>query len=504
MKKNNKIIIAICIIIIILIIALIIISQISKNQKQKEEIENIVNSYTSPEQFKTIEEVATYLECDFIKQEVSKSENYSFDVYIKIKYLPYTNNQSNEAFYNRLISYTAKVLNYNNFRIIDKTNDIWIEVICNNETKKIKNKMINGENNYFAKHDSYIEISKIQETKETEFDIQSDILKKIISNNWQILDKNIGTQESIFNLYDIYFDEGIEVKKINNKIFNIVFTKKYKENIVNDIKTTLTKQEIINILGEPTFEKNDYDFIGYKGKDLYLFFNSKNEISVYKVENEEKDFSEFIDEYIEDRDSEKLIKKIKEKYQDFDIYQNTINGKILQYTLDGISLNFEKNRNIEIYNNYIGKIYGDKTIKNLENITLPDNIIIKNENLVVNTEFKRIQNVESLKYQAIQEDTNNNSKNFYLIKTSVSDGIFKIQFLSKDDSCANSELKENVDTYLWITDNVLAYSIKNNGIYLYNAQLRKYKSLITGKDEFNLIEYKDGTLRYDDKSININ
>ena len=504
MNKNKKIIIAICISIVVLIIALIVIFQISRNQRQKEEIRNTVNSYTSPEQFKTAEEVATYLECDFIKQEESKSKNYMVDIYIKIKYLPYTDDQSNEVFYNRLISYMAKVINYNNFRIIDKSNDIFIEVICNNETRKIKNKIINGENNYFAKHDSYIEISKIKDTKETEFNIESDILKNIISNNWQIPNKNIGLQESTFELYDIYFDEGIEIRKINNKVFNIIFTKNYIPNIVNNINTKLSKDQIINILGSPTFEYDKYDLLGYKGKDFYLFYNNTGEISIYKVEKEGKDFSKYIDEFIDDKDYEKLIKSIKNEYQDFDKYKKDQSGQILQYSADGIKFNFQKENNIEIYNNYIGSIFNNKKISDLQDVELPDNIIVKNENLIYKAEIERIKKIEQFKKEETTDENSVKSNSFYLLKTLISDGTYKIKFISKDGKNPNCELKENIDTCLWISDTKFLYSIKNNGIYLYDLETRKYRTLITGTENFKLIKYENQVLKYDEKNIKVN
>ena len=101
--------------------------------------------------------------------------------------------------------------------------------------------------------------------------------------------------------------------------------KNYKPNIVNNIGTQNTKQEIINILGDPTFEDDKYDFIGYKGNDIYLFYNNQNEISIYKVEKEEKEFSKYIDGcmfvnqyYIETR------------YPNENIIKVTCNGNLLR------------------------------------------------------------------------------------------------------------------------------------------------------------------------------
>ena len=46
-------------------------------------------------------------------------------------------------------------------------------------------------------------------------------------------------------------------------------------------------------------------------------------------------------------------------------------------------------------------------------------------------------------------------------------------------------------------------SIKNKGIYIYNLEKRRYGTILTGKEEFKLIEYKNNILKYDDKSIGL-
>ena len=227
MKKinNRKIMIAICILLVVLLVLLITMQVIIKNQKSKQDLQDKVHSYTSVDDFKTIEEVAEYLECDYIKKNKSKDKNYDIDIYMKIKYEPYIDENSNERFYNRLILYSATSLNYQNFRIIDTQKNITIAIICDKDSKTIKNKLINGENNYFAKHDSYIEMKNIESTKETKFDIQSTVLKKVIESNWKDIQEEFGSKESTFDNYNIYFDEGVEVRTIDNKIFNIILPK---------------------------------------------------------------------------------------------------------------------------------------------------------------------------------------------------------------------------------------------------------------------------------------
>ena len=154
-KKNNKSIIIILIIIMILFILVLLLFSIINslnNQNDNKKIEDI-KQYTSINDFKSIEEVAIYLDCTYIKEETSKQENYNIDIYMKIKILPYTDDKSNEGFYDKLISYSAKVLKFANFRIIDKENDITIEVVCDKENETIQSIIINGESDYFTKRE---------------------------------------------------------------------------------------------------------------------------------------------------------------------------------------------------------------------------------------------------------------------------------------------------------------------------------------------------------------
>lgn len=512
-KNSKKIIIIISSVIIILLIILIIMNSIIKKQKYKEEIAERVNSYTSIEDFKTVEEVAIYLGCEYKKQERSKDKNYKIDVYMKIKIMPYTEEQSNEGFYSKLIAYSASALKYQSFRIIDKEKDITIEVICDDESNKIKAYYINGEVDYFMKQDSYSQLNDMENIKETDLNIQSNILKKLIDNNWRANESDFGTKESAFNNYDIYFDEGIKVRKVDNKVFNIVFTDKYKEKIASDIKTNMTKDEIIKQLGEPTFEDERFDFIGYKGKDIYLFYNSKKEISIYRAEKNynSSEFAKLVDTYLENKDASELINKVKEEYTDYDKFESDSSGTILQYSLKGVVIRFQKglSKGVQIYNNYTGKIYADIKIENLkENIELPDNIFVNNEDLVAKNEFDRIQNIENLIFSSMDERSKkpeiSQSKKYCTVKKSLNDGSYKIQFLAIDDNNIDSELRENINYYVWIDDNNFIYSIENRGIYLYNATLRKYATLVTGNDEkFEIKEYKNNTLKYDEKILKI-
>jgi len=50
---------------------------------------------------------------------------------------------------------------------------------------------------------------------------------------------------------------------------------------------------------------------------------------------------------------------------------------------------------------------------------------------------------------------------------------------------------------------ILFTAKKNKGIYIYNVAKRMYGTLLTGEDEFKLIEYNNNELKYDEKSLTI-
>lgn len=518
-KSNKSIIVIVIIIVILFILVLLLSTSINylNNQNDSKQIQDI-KQYVSINDFKSIEEVAIYLDCIYIKEEVSKQENYNTDIYMKIKVLPYEDDKSNEGFYDKLISYSAKVLEFKNFRIIDKENDTTIEVICNKENKEIKDVLINGESNYFNRRDSQLQIRDYKDTKITDFTIQSEIINKLINNNWKILDSEIGTKESTFNSYDIYFDEGIELRKINNQVFNIVFTDKYKLNIVNNITTAFSKEEIIRILGNPTFSNESTGIIGYKGKDIYVFFNTLNkQISIYMVEKD-TNISQFYELYKKSKEENKSITQfiniLKEKMNNYDYYKETNRYIELQYTLKGIKLQFNvgDENGILLYNNYLGFVYDDTKISDIhEHIErIPKDIFLKNENLVFLNEINRVNYTQSVKYMARMEKNRNKKENeiesklFIEYKNELQDEAYSISFISIDGNNPNSELKDNISSGLWLNDKYYVYGIKQRGIYIYDVLNRKYVTLFTGENvNYNIKEYKNKILTYDDKSIKL-
>lgn len=45
------------------------------------------------------------------------------------------------------------------------------------------------------------------------------------------------------------------------------------------------------------------------------------------------------------------------------------------------------------------------------------------------------------------------------------------------------------------------YGINNKGLYAYNAKTREYATLLTGNENFNIVQYEDYILKYDDTEL---
>ncbi len=512
-KKSKKIIFIIfTIVIIFTIICAAII-----NRNKKIDNTNIKDTINSIDDFDSIEKVAKYLDCEFIKETNSKDKNFVKDEYIKIKYKVIENGQTNERFYRNLIEYASKALNYINYRIIGTDQEIVIAVYCNNAEGKIKKYSINGEYNYFEKLQTKHNASTLEETPITNLSINSSILNYLINNDWKITDNRIGTQDSIFENYKIFFDEGIELRRVDGKVFNIIFTKKYKNTVINNINTNTSNENIIKALGEPTFKSEVENVIGYKGKDMYAFF-SNGDISIYKTNSNEyiENVEKIINNFVQDKNFNTVIQNMQNDVPDYDYTLYYGKNLDISYALKGIKISTVEG--IVIYKNYMGNIYDNINLKNISNNLdkLPSKINIKNEDAVFLEEARRVREIDNKIFNCsnyYDETANvdpsaenkkyNNSKLFCMNKKAV-DTRFIPEFISLDGEYADSQLMESVDWAVWMNDSKIIYGIKDKGIYIYDAINRKYNTVIEdSKQEFKFLEYKNGILKYDDKQIDM-
>ena len=348
-------------------------------------------TYDPEKPYQTVKEAVNTLGHKYIKEEKSEVEEFNKDIFVTFSVDLYTNERSNQNIYYDLIYTIAKVEKYKSFRLIDTEKEIVINVLANEQEKKLIRIYINGDDNYYGRQESLNSIDKYEETAVTDFIVNSTILKEIIQKNWST---NINLPQEYIKeeQYKIYETEGIKIKNVNNKIFNIVFTEEYNQNIVNEIKVGTNIWEVVNILGNPTFGELSNGLIGYQGKEFIIFFSSR-EISIYPSgkDYDKTEFSKLVQIFTEQGNAKEFVNNVTNLWKDYDYYEYDENHVDLRYSLKGVEIQFNitSNHGIIIYLNYEGSITNSLNTDNLsENI--PEQIYFKrNVNLIYKTEVER-------------------------------------------------------------------------------------------------------------------
>ena len=493
---------------IFLIILLFIITSVFITKKYNDNNYNpdISGGYTS------IEQIIQANGCKYIKDFVEKNDEYPIQIELGFKYDLYDGEQSNEKAYMKIINEVAKFVRYENIKMVDEEKNITIEINCLNN--KIDNIRINGIDDYFIYKDSQINMSKYKEIKSINLDVTSELLSALIDNNWES-GIDCGTRDSIFRNYHIFFDEGIEYKKIGSKIYNIIFTKNYQKEVISDIKPDESIASVKLKLGEPSFEDKELGIIGYKGNNFYVFFTGK-EISIYK--NSKMDYSEFwklVDQFIKKDDSmefKEFMNELTYIWPDYSDYTYNSDYMFISYPNKGIDIkfNYENEDGIIIYNNISENM--DKVRRYLNNTEFISRLQIDN---VFLAEKRRIEGIKKLNedcdnyIKELKKDLKHNEElacgesNLFSLYMDIDDNNFVVTtyFVSKTGDEVNRELNEPVNSYVWINDNFFVYGIQGKGIYCYNVFDGSKQTLVEGENNFEIKSFEDNVIYYDNEEI---
>ncbi len=496
--KYKRNVIFLIIFICLLALVLIMLNAIQKNSQTPD---------LTYDNLTTIKEVIEYYESTYISEDPSKDANYYLDVYLIFKVLPYNEkDESNEEYYNKLLEDCAKVIGYRSFRMFDEKNELTVEVICNgNEITSI---IINGIEDYFIYMDSELSMKQFKDISITEFNVTSEILQNCINSNWDS-SNYFGERDSIYDNYYIYFDEGIKVKTLSNRIYNIVFDKKYTGSVINNIFPGMALENIEVNLGEPTFEDKDLNIIGYKGKNIYVFF-TESEISVYRVNTiETDDFFDLADKYEkEELNFREFMNELTYMWPDYSDYEYTENSVFISYPLKGIEikLDYDDENGIFIFNNVkSGKTKIEKCLKNT------DFVAKLQLDLVFEAEKRRIEKNGNLLEKCKQYKETLSEEQQQIIGESLTYDIFanldnnnliyEMNFISKFGETPNRVLTDTINSFLWITDNLFLYSKEGRGIYMYNLDNGSVSRILTGTEDYELKGFENGILKYDDIEV---
>lgn len=467
-------------------------------------IEYKVMPKNSVDDFATIKEIVEFDGHKYIDTKDSLDENCKKDIYVNFS-KPTINEDgtTNKNLYEILISHVAAKMTNQKFRLLDEEKNLIITV--NSKEDGTASYTINNEANYWENIYSKFQIENWKNDKISDLTIVSPILSDIVNNNWIYNQVNLGTKESTIDNYEIFFDEGYKVRKIGSDIYNIIFTKNYTNEIIKNITTSTSMENIENFLGTPTYKDKNFNIIGYKSNYFYIFF-TEGEISVYPVENyneeDSKKFGKIVSELNKTGDIETFLNKLTDLYPNYESYYNVNNFIKISYPLKGfeVTLGASNNNGITIYSNFQGQITEDISIDDIkENKEIPTNVSTKlNNNLIFESEIKRFSQDEI--YRSPYDDA-------YLIQTDLYTVIEKngsYYFYSRNKEEIDSSIViNNLTNMLNYNDIIFIYGIKNDGIYMYNAKNMQLTKIIDGKENFDLKKIENNTIYYDNASIGI-
>lgn len=502
-KQKRAIILTIVAILLIVIIFLVISVIAIKNSNRTNINVEISTGYTS------IKQIVEANGCKYKKDTYLADREYPTEVELNFKYDLYTDDESNEEFYMKLINELAQFLRYTNLKLTDEDKDITIEILCKDGS--IYSITINGIADYFIYMDSQISVSKYQEIKSVSLNPTSDVLRTLVENNWS---SNIdcGTRDSIFQNYFIFFDEGIKYRKIGSSIYNIIFTDKYLGEVVDNVSTTESINSVKSKLGEPTFENKDLGVVGYKGNSFYAFFNGK-EISIYKKTTYDySDFWKLIDEFVDEEGNmtfKEFMNELTYIWPDYSEYTYDSDYMFISYPNRGIDvkLNYENESGILVYNNISENL--NKVQRYLENTEFISKLQLDN---VYRAEIRRVEVQNSLDAKCnefienLKDDEGNfscgESNLFKLYMDLDENGVASsTYFISKDGNYVDREFNEAVNSFAWISDIYFVYGVYGKGIYLYNVLDTNKRALTEGSENFLIKKYEDNILYFDNAEM---
>lgn len=493
LKKKEKIALAIAGIILFVIILGISLMPTRKRNNQEQK----TNNTDLNRELSSVQEIVEYLEATYVSTEDSKASGYDIDIYVNFPYNLYEGEISKEIYFKNFYEKIARITNFKSFRLIDSNRKITIEIKC--ENGKIKEVKINGETDYYQKTLSAKSKDNMLEFETKEFKINSPELQSLINNNWVTANASLGTPESKFYKYDVYFDEGYEIRTIQGKTFNIVFNKNYGNDVIEGYKPGDDLEKIKTSLGTPYENKN---MIEYKTKDFYVIF-SNEEISIYP--NRRNDYTEFeklVEKYNEKQDINDFIYELTDIWPDYDIYNNDNNYVELYYTLKGVKISFSSrdSEGIQIYENYKGDL---KT-----NTEEYKNVYYKlDQNLMLEAESERRFVHELTGERGSSEDSILISDEFQILASYDNESYKNIKIYSLNENYPNNEFEDyiSIKSYVWADNEHLIYSISNDGIYMYTATTRQIDKMLDGKQTFNITNYNRNTkaLEYDGQTVTV-
>ncbi len=502
----------------IIFILVIILTNLSYRKKKEKQINDNISGISAGMGFESVEAIIKYYGGTYISEKTSKDKNFYKDIYAKLKYDTFDDGKSQEFYYKSMLDSLSSFIQ-RSYRLIDDEKELTIEAKANIDDNGNMGFLyiINGIDDYFTKQKSKLSYQNRSEEKNTNFNINSNEILTAIQNDWKKGSVSFGTKDSDFDKYEIYFDEGYEVRYISGKIYNINFTKKYGREVVNGIVPGMNFEEIIKTLGTPTYGMDEEGLIGYKNDKMYVFF-TEDKIHIFRNEKTNlKDFEELLGKYIEKEiDIKEFMNKLTYMWDDYAEYDYTESSIYLSYPIKGIIIDMDRDSSlgIQIYSNCN---LTEKLIDYIEN----DKITAKMEENALQVQTKKeLDTMNNYKYIGMLSATRDETfegENEEENRSELYSGLFlfyaerseeltrkNIKLISQVEDYPNRELNEVINEAMFASDNMLIYSIQNKGIYVMNVTTGEIFTIVEGKDRFEIKSFENNVLQYDNNQIRLN
>lgn len=337
---------------------------------------------------KTVEEVAENADSKILKT----SDSTVFIEFAKDLFDEYGN--SNETYFNKTIEDFKNIYVKQDFTLIDNKKHINISAKYNKDNRK-HSILINGLDGYFERIDgnNYAKANNITIGDVSVMFEADDYLKvlKAYHMDPRLINSELGEGKDLGNGYVSYKDDSIQIRtSLIKTVRNIIFTRKYEGEIVNDVKVGKSLKEIHELYPNNIFGGISQNYLGYMTNDFYYFFYD-DEISVYGLTyRDDEEFERILVEYLNDKDLDRFVNSIKStlRYYDYFEYDPEIKKAHIMFSSRGYEIDIEENdpKGIILYNNYH---FTDTT----RNLVKEGKISIKEyENLVDKIEKDRRKN----------------------------------------------------------------------------------------------------------------
>lgn len=394
MSNKSLIIIACCLVVILIIF--IIFGKAFLNDNGTTDVVydsngNVID--TSSSQFDDMKDLFATLGIEYNSGEKSKDSKCAYDFYVSFK-TPL--NLENKKVYLGYINNIGAQIDFNNYRLIDKENDINITVYYDNE--KLESYVINDDKNYFNTLQNKEQLKDYIKSSSVDVIVEDKLLNDFVKNDWKVPEE-ITEEEKKQDYID--YVQGYKLKIVDNKIFSIVYDDRFESNILSGLKSNSSYDEMKNVLGEPTFVDSERKIYGYKSNDFYMFFTGE-ELAIYRRDKaESKTLVEAVALLKNGNTEDNFIKHVYSNWKDYDSITEYEGLKEITYTLKGVFIqNLVPTKDkIVIYSNYEGAIYNGKTLNEISEKDIPSSITLDlSKNLIFEFEKQRVdlKNIEGI------------------------------------------------------------------------------------------------------------